>query len=234
MSKVKLLTTAAAIALLGGGAVMAQGLAPAGKDNPARAPAAQQNAPAEKMGPAIQHGQRKLPETTGQATPDKVEPGHGTNVQSPMHKNVPAAAGANIKEQGKAENERHGPSSAQTGAEHNAQGRGEHNEHVGGNTDHNRVTTGQGAAGSAHLSQEQRTRMSTFFHHHTDHRIDKARLNISIRVGARVPTSVHFYPVPVEIVDIYPEWRGYDYVYVGDEILIVDPRTHEIVAILEA
>jgi hypothetical protein len=49
-----------------------------------------------------------------------------------------------------------------------------------------------------------------------------------------VPESVHFYPLPVEVIAIYPEWRGYDYILVGSEILVIDPRTHEIVAILEA
>jgi hypothetical protein len=38
----------------------------------------------------------------------------------------------------------------------------------------------------------------------------------------------------VEVIVVYPEWRGYDYILVGNEILVIDPRTHEIVAILEA
>ena len=53
-------------------------------------------------------------------------------------------------------------------------------------------------------------------------------------MGTRVPDSVHFYPLPREVFVIYPEWRGYDYILVGDEILVIDPRTHEIVAILDA
>ncbi len=229
MSKVRLFSTAAAIVLMSGGLAMAQSPVPNGKDNPARAPAAQQSAPAEKMGPAIEH---KRPETTGQATPDRVEPGHGANVQknqvSPQQRKASETAGQNGQEHGNG-------AAVRQGAEIKG-GTSERQERLGagGNADHNRATTGQGAAGSAHLSQEQRTRMSTVFHHHRDHRIDKAHFNVSIRVGARVPTSVHFYPVPVEIVAIYPEWRGYDYVYVGDEILIIDPHTHEIVAILEA
>ena len=32
---------------------------------------------------------------------------------------------------------------------------------------------------------------------------------------------------------IEPAWRGYDYFMVGDQIVIVDPRSMEIVAILE-
>ena len=32
---------------------------------------------------------------------------------------------------------------------------------------------------------------------------------------------------------IYPEWRGYEFVLVNDQILVVDPRTFEIVAVLD-
>ena len=45
---------------------------------------------------------------------------------------------------------------------------------------------------------------------------------------------MRFYPLPSEVYVIYPEWRGYDYILVGDQILVINPRTHEIVAILEA
>jgi hypothetical protein len=49
-----------------------------------------------------------------------------------------------------------------------------------------------------------------------------------------VPESVRFHPLPAEVFVIYPQWRGYDYILVGDQILVINPRTHEIVAILEA
>ena len=65
-------------------------------------------------------------------------------------------------------------------------------------------------------------------------RVDKASLKVDIRVGARVPESVHFYPLPTQVVEIHPAWRGFMYVLVGDEILVINPRTHEIVAVLEA
>jgi len=94
------------------------------------------------------------------------------------------------------------------------------------------TTTGQGAAaGSAKLSTEQRTKITTVF---KQHKVEPARLNVSVSVGTRVPESVRFYPIPTEVVVIYPEWRGYDYILVGDQILIIDPRSHEIVAILDA
>ena len=39
--------------------------------------------------------------------------------------------------------------------------------------------------------------------------------------------------LPAEIVTIYPEWRGYEYILVNDQIVVVDPRTFEIVAVLD-
>jgi hypothetical protein len=38
----------------------------------------------------------------------------------------------------------------------------------------------------------------------------------------------------VQVVEVYPAWRGFNYILVGDQIVVIDPRTHEIVAILEA
>jgi hypothetical protein len=60
MTKLRLLSTAAAILALGAGGAYAQGM----KDQaPEKAPPAQRQAPAEKMGPSIH---QKAPETTGQ------------------------------------------------------------------------------------------------------------------------------------------------------------------------
>ena len=60
-------------------------------------------------------------------------------------------------------------------------------------------------------------------------------VNFTISVGSKVPrTGVRFYPVFNELVQIYPSWRGYQYILVGDQIIVVNPRTHEIVAVLDA
>jgi hypothetical protein len=56
-------------------------------------------------------------------------------------------------------------------------------------------------------------------------------VNFNIAVGTAVPSSVHVVEVPDVIVEIHPEWRGYWYFVVGDEIIIVD-RSHRIVAVL--
>ena len=36
------------------------------------------------------------------------------------------------------------------------------------------------------------------------------------------------------IVEIYPAWRAYEYFIVDEEIVIVDPNTLEIVAVIPA
>jgi Protein of unknown function (DUF1236) len=59
-------------------------------------------------------------------------------------------------------------------------------------------------------------------------------VNFNIAVGVAVPSSVHYYPLPSRIVEIYPEWRGYDFIYVHGRYIILRPETHEIVYIIES
>lgn len=89
-----------------------------------------------------------------------------------------------------------------------------------------------GQAGSAKLSTEQRTKITTVIR---DQRVQpEANVNFNISIGTRVPKSVRFHPLPSEIITIYPDWRGYEFFLVGDQIVVVNPRTLEIVAVLEA
>jgi hypothetical protein len=93
-------------------------------------------------------------------------------------------------------------------------------------------TTGQAGA-AAKLSTEQRTKITSVIR--SQHVQPVNNVNFSIRVGTRVPREgVHFYPLPEEVVSIYPEWRGYQYILVRDQIVVVDPNTYEIVAVLNA
>ena len=56
----------------------------------------------------------------------------------------------------------------------------------------------------------------------------------STKVGEAIPGTVHLYVLPVSIMEYAPQYRGYEYIMVGDEILIVDPRTLQIVAVIDA
>lgn len=89
----------------------------------------------------------------------------------------------------------------------------------------------QGRSGSTvNLSTEQRTRVrETVLVGGNAPRVNN--VNFSVRVGTAVPRSVRVVAVPPLLVEIHPQWRGYMYFVVGDEIIIVD-RRHRIVAVL--
>jgi len=102
--------------------------------------------------------------------------------------------------------------------------------------DENRATTGQGAAGTragVNLTPENRTRIhDVVIHQRNAPRVSNPHFSVS--VGARVPRTVRFAALPRTIVEIEPAWRGFEYFMIGDQIVIVDPRSMEIVAIVEA
>jgi hypothetical protein len=118
------------------------------------------------------------------------------------------------------------------GKDMKAEGRnGNMNAETKGATDsRSQTTTGQAGAG-AKLSTEQRTKITTVIR--SQHVEPLRNVNFSISVGTRVPRDIRFHPLPQEVVVVYPEWRGYEYLLVNDQILVIDPRTFEIVAVLE-
>src|ERR1700687_2296428 len=64
-------------------------------------------------------------------------------------------------------------------------------------------------------------------------KVEETTVNFNVSVGTAVPTSVRYYPLPSRIVEIYPEWRGYDFILVRGKYIILRPHTHEIVYIIE-
>jgi len=100
--------------------------------------------------------------------------------------------------------------------------------------DRNHATTGQAASPGkgADITPENRTRMhQAFTKEHSAPKVDHVDFGLS--VGTAVPHSVRIVVVPETIIEIQPTWRGYEYFMVGDQIVIVDPRSMEIVAILD-
>jgi hypothetical protein len=41
-------------------------------------------------------------------------------------------------------------------------------------------------------------------------------------------------PLPAAVIEVHPGWRGYRFILVGNDILVIDPDTYEIVAVLDA
>jgi len=95
-------------------------------------------------------------------------------------------------------------------------------------------TTGQGAAGKAggSVTAEQRTRITTTIRQSNVRPV--TNVNFNIRVGSAIPRSVTLNPLPAGVVEVYPDWRGYRFILVGNDILVIDPDTYEIVAVLDA
>jgi hypothetical protein len=92
---------------------------------------------------------------------------------------------------------------------------------------------GRGAEGNVNLSSDQRTRIhEVIVKQKSAPRV--ANVDFSLNVGTAIPRSVKLVRVPSTIVEIEPAWRGYEYFMVGDQIVIVNPRTLEIVAVIEA
>jgi hypothetical protein len=104
-------------------------------------------------------------------------------------------------------------------------------------TEENRTTTGQGAAGArtnvnVNIAPEKRTQIHEIIvKERSAPRVTS--VNFDLSVGARVPRSVRFAALPSTIVAIEPDLRAYDYFMVGDRIVVVNPRSMEIVAIID-
>lgn len=250
--KNKLLISVAAIALIaGGGLASAQGM----KEQ--KAPAAAQSGPAAKGGDSSVSGAIKggpaLKETTGQASSESkagadvkksgadtkmdtrtdMKHPRGTTGQSSSDK-TDMKSKSDIKADTKAE---------KNGSKADIKARSDNKADVKSGSSaksdtksDTKATTGQGAAGSqgaVNLSTEQRTKIKTVIKEKS-HVRPVTNVNFSISIGTRVPRTVHLYPLPVEVISVYPSWRGYEFILVGDEIVVINPRTLEIVAVIEA
>jgi len=86
------------------------------------------------------------------------------------------------------------------------------------------------SVGSTTLSSDQTTRLHEIIAGGNLQRVNHA--DFALSVGTRVPNTVTLYTVPATIVDILPQYRGFEYVVVRDELVIIDPETLEVVAVL--
>lgn len=243
----RLMITAATVALIAGtGFANAQGTGMGREGSPAGS-AAQQG---QGTAPSLDHGNSAAPanrdatESTGPSgmkstqSEEKMQPQGGKNqrAQQDMKSGTrdEKSAQENIKgdksKSMSSQNEK-----AAAGKDMKAEGREDRNGHMNADsrnaTESRSQTVGQAGAG-AKLTAEQRTRITTVIR--DQHVAPVTNVNFAISVGTRVPRDVTFHPLPTQIVSIYPDWRGYEFILVRDQIVVVDPRTFEIVAVLDA
>jgi urease beta subunit len=91
-------------------------------------------------------------------------------------------------------------------------------------------TEARGSRQAPPLSSQQETRFASVINRQKVEPV--TRVNFALNVGVRVPSHVHLMPVPTEIVGIVPQYRGYSFFVTSDRIVIVEPRTHEIVHVM--
>jgi Protein of unknown function (DUF1236) len=83
------------------------------------------------------------------------------------------------------------------------------------------------------LNSEQRTRIHDMVFSRRD--IPRvSNLAVDVRVNSVIPRSVRLVTVPEDVVRIYPRFRRHRFFVYNDEIVIVDPVTFRIVAVLPA
>lgn len=225
----KLLATVAMTALIGCTSfAVAQNVgteAPTGKAT-TQSPGGQQHQTAP--GGAISHqqpGAQMKPEQQG----GQIKPGGSAQNQAPQ------APPERQEGKGFSQEEHPGNATPQRGA----QDSDKVNDRAGANGNQDRMGQQSGATGRAagganvQLTQDQRTKIKdVVVRDRNVARVDHADFDIS--VGVTVPKTVHVAVLPAEVVTIVPEYRGFEYVVVGDQLLIIDPNTLEIVAILPA
>ena len=78
---------------------------------------------------------------------------------------------------------------------------------------------------------EKRTKITSAFKQEKVEEVTNVNFNLSI--GTAVPAGVRYHPLPSRIVEIYPEWRGYDFILVRGKYFVLRPHSHEIVYIIE-
>jgi len=248
MRNTLLVTVATAALIAGAGLASAQGTgenreapgaaahepqAPGGKTDqhpstlPQKSPAPNAQAPMkEKPAPTAQAPMKEKPAPTAQA-PVKENP--APTAQAPIKEKPAPTAQVPTKE--KPAETAQAPSVAKPqAAEHggNAQSSEPPNSRMAPSTARDEAKSAPPAA----LSSEQHAKIRDTL------RVEKSKrltnVPFSHKVGEAIPGTVHLYVLPVSIMEYAPQYRGYEYILVGDEILIVDPRTLRIVAVIDA
>ncbi len=89
---------------------------------------------------------------------------------------------------------------------------------------------GQARAQGTAISPDQQARIRDTVRNDNIARLN--RRNVRRNVGAAVPRSESLEVLPREVVAIVPQYRGYRFAIVEDDIVIVDPRTYRVAAVI--
>lgn len=83
---------------------------------------------------------------------------------------------------------------------------------------------------SVNINEQQRTRVAQSITRLNVQPLNN--VNFSLTVGTAVPRDVRLQTLPSEVVEVVPQYRGYSFFVVRDEIVIIEPSTYQIVSVL--
>jgi len=81
------------------------------------------------------------------------------------------------------------------------------------------------------INETQRTRIASAI---SSVNVRPVNVNFRIATGVVVPRTVVLHTLPTSIVEIVPQFRGYNYFVTQEQIVIVEPRRKTVVAVLPA
>lgn len=93
-----------------------------------------------------------------------------------------------------------------------------------------RAGTNTASRTDVNLNRQQETRISASISHLNVRPL--TNVNFSLNVGTVVPRDVQLSTLPPDVVEIVPQYRGYSFALVKDQIVVVDPATYKIVTVL--
>ncbi len=232
MSKYRntLLATAAAVAFIAS-AGLATAQEPSKSQTPGAAPRATQNEPKAPRPSAAQPSSAAQERPSGgqPATAQEQRRPGGTGAQQ-KPSNTPATAQEQRRPNGTGAQQKpsNTPSTAQQkpdrGSPSTAQRQSPRNEPHG--------LQGNAAGTKVQLSEQQRSDLRrTVINVGSAPKV--GHVDFDVTVGTVVPRDrIHVVPVPETLVQIEPSWRGFLYFVYEDDIVVVDPNTMQIVAVL--
>lgn len=239
----RLMLSVAVTALIAGtGFANAQGTM--GREAPSAGSTAQPSAPSSDRG-GSSAATMNCNEASDSAAPAEKSAQSDEKMQPPGGKNQHAQdmkAGPKGEKSAQSKDEMKGEKSRNMSSENNEKGsagkemkadsKSAADSRAGSTNTENRTTGNAATSATAAPPAEKRTQIASAIKQQKVEEVSNVNFNIS--VGTAVPATVHFYPLPAEVVEIYPEWRGYDFILVHGEYIIIRPQTREIVYIIES
>jgi hypothetical protein len=91
-------------------------------------------------------------------------------------------------------------------------------------------STRRDGSSSVAVNDEQRTQIVERLRR--ERAVSNENIDVQLNIGERLPPRVRPRPLPPDIVRIAPQYRDYRYTVVKDQIVIVDPRTSQVVDVI--